>query len=336
MILYIKALGFSEYDSREKAEALVGEVLKEPSKRFASNHRSNQIHVEYYKEYGPHYGLVARGELDDKEELKIHALLPYALGSQRTDTHEVDVVQGDKPDVFSGYCEESRSGTPISFFLQNVIDYWDLEDEEDVYIEGVRLAAFSIEGTVVLPIDKDEEELLLEAEEDRIREELLEEARRGNEEAMDILEEEADEATEMLHERMKSEDILSILEGYFVPLGDDDDIYSLLGTIEKVKKLKNKVTGESIYQLVVKCMNITIDLYINVQDMVGKPMVGMRFKGSCWIHGTIDFIDSSSRRKAQAEKSAAEETGKTKEEAPPQDEDEDDWDADGEDGDFEN
>lgn len=289
MILYIKALGFSAFDTREKAEALVSEVLKTPTKRYITNYKSDKIRVEYYKEYGSHFGLMARGEMDDNEELKVHSLLPYAVGTELTDTHEVDVVQGEKSDIFSAYCEESKSGTPISFFLQNVIDYLEIDEEEEIYIEGVRLSAFSIEGTVVLPIEKDEEDLSLEAEEDKIREELLEQARQGNEDAMEMLEEEAEEASQMLHERMMSEDILSILEGFFVPLGDDEDIYSILGTIEGVKAVLNRVTLEEIYMLKVKCMNLNIDVYIHKEDVVGQPMVGMRYKGTCWIHGIIEF-----------------------------------------------
>ncbi len=38
-----------------------------------------------------------------------------------------------------------------------------------------------------------------------------------------------------------------------------------------------------------RCMNIVVDTYINSEDLIGKPMRGMRFKGTCWVHGQIDF-----------------------------------------------
>ncbi len=47
-----------------------------------------------------------------------------------------------------------------------------------------------------------------------IREELLSQAREGDEDAMDALEEEALEATRILRERLKNEDLLTILEGF--------------------------------------------------------------------------------------------------------------------------
>jgi len=288
-MLYISALGFSSYNTKEKAEKLVTDIIEAPNTRYISNYKTDEIKVEYYKEYGNEFGLIVRGALSSTEELTVYSLIPYAIGSHITDTHEIDVVKGDKKDIYNAYCEESKSGTPVSFFLQNVIDYLEIEDQEDVYIEGVRLVAFSVEGTVILPIDKDETDVLLEEEEDVFREELLEKARNGDEEAMQILEEEALESSEILQERLKDEDLLSILEGFFVPMGDHDDIYSLLGTIVDVTQTTNKMTNEKIFILSIKCMNLILDVYINDKDIVGVPSVGMRFKGTSWVHGLIEF-----------------------------------------------
>lgn len=288
-MLYISALGFSSYNTKEKAEKLVTDIIEAPNTRYISNYKTDEIKVEYYKEYGNEFGLIVRGALSSTEELTVYSLIPYAIGSHITDTHEIDVVKGDKKDIYNAYCEESKSGTPVSFFLQNVIDYLEIEDQEDVYIEGVRLVAFSVEGTVILPIDKDETDVLLEEEEDVFREELLEKARNGDEEAMQILEEEALESSEILQERLKDEDLLSILEGFFVPMGEHDDIYSLLGTIIDVTQTMNKMTNEKIFILSIKCMNLILDVYINDKDIVGVPSVGMRFKGTSWVHGLIEF-----------------------------------------------
>lgn len=288
-MLYIAALGFSAYNTKEKAERLVTQVIAEPNTRYISNYQTDEIKVEYYKEYGSNFGLVVRGALSDEEELTVHSLVPYALGQDITDTHEIDVVRGDRTDTYNAYCEESRSGTPVSFFLQNVIDYLEIDDQDDAYIEGVRLVAFSVEGTIILPIDKDETDLLLEEEEDVFREELLEKARRGDEEAIALLEEEAIESSEILQERLKDEDLLSILEGFFVPIEGSEDIYSLLGTIEDVAVAKNKLTQEEVFILSVKCMSLKIEVFINKKDIVGIPSIGMRFKGTGWVHGTIEF-----------------------------------------------
>lgn len=289
MILYIQALGFSQYNNKEKAETLVNDIIKNPTRRFISNYTKDHIKVEYYKEYGEGFGLLVRGVLSDNEDLSVYSLLPYATGKLMTDTHEIDVVKVNEKDVYNGYCEESKSGTPISFYLQNVIDYLDVEEKEEVYIEGIRLTAYCVEGTVILPIEKEDDDFELEEEVDAIREALLLEARNGDEDAMDILEEEVFEASEILQERLKSEDILSILEGFFVPIDDSDDVYSLLGEIIDVQMLENNYSKEAVCKMEIKCMNLLMDVYISGESLVGKPMKGMRFKGTAWIHGLIEF-----------------------------------------------
>ncbi|MBN2222533.1 MAG: DUF3881 family protein, partial [Vallitaleaceae bacterium] len=287
MMLYIKALGFSQYDTKEKAEELVNLVIDAPTNRYLTEGDHEEIKVEYYKSFGKDFGLVVRGEIDQKKELVIHTVLPYAKGRTLIDTHEVEVIANDERHSYSGFCEESKSGTPISFFLQNLVDYFDVDEERNVYINGIKLSLFAVEGTVILPIDKDEEDESIEIAEQMIREELLNQAREGNEEAIDALEEEAMEASRILKERLKSEDLLTILEGFFMPVGEDEDIYSVLGTIIEAKKLVNRYTKESVWRIKLRCMTLVLDVYINDIDFVGKASKGMRFKGTCWVHGIM-------------------------------------------------
>lgn len=289
MILYIRALGFSEFDTKEKAEILVAKLVKDPTQKFVWDAHTDHPSIEYYREYGNEFGLMVRGALNEKEEFNVHSLLPYAMGSYLTDIYEVDVVKLGNQDLYHGFCDELVSGTPISFFVQNLMDYKEAEQHKEVYINGIKLMAYCVEGTIILPIDKDDTDVLLEEEEEHIRKELLEEARKGSEEAMDILDDEAAEASKVLQERLKKEDILSVLEGFFVPAGEQDDIYSILGIIEKVEELVNRATNEEIFRLKVSCMSIPIDVFVNAMDVVGYPTVGMRFKGTSWVHGKIEF-----------------------------------------------
>lgn len=289
MILYIRALGFSDYDTKEKAEHLVGEIIADPTGKYLYEVKDEGIYVEYHKTYGKKFGLAIRGTINEEEEISVHTLLPYSEGNYLTETQEVDVVKLEEKDVYHVFCEEQDSGTPISFYLQNVKEYLEVEEDDEVFIEGVKLMAYCVEGTVILPIDKDETDLLLEEEEDKIRRELLEQAREGDEEAINRLDEEAIEASRILQERLKNEDILSVLEGFYVPVGDEDDIYSILGNITEIELLTNRLTNEEIFRLKVMCMSIPLDLFINKTDLIGYPSLGMRIKATCWMHGDIVF-----------------------------------------------
>jgi len=289
MILYIRALGFSDFDSKDKAEDLVSNIIKDPAAKYVWEAEDGTAFVEFYKEYGKGFGLIVRGIINDEEEINVHSLIPSTRSNFLIESHEVDVVRMEEKDVYHAFCEELDSGTPISFFLQNLKEYSEVEAREDVYINGTRLSAYCVDGTIILPIDKDHMDVLLEEEEDKIRKELLEQARKGDEDAMNILDEEAEEASNQLQERLKKEDILSVLEGFFVPVGDQDDIYSVLGRIEHVELLVNRETNEEIFHIELACMTVSMELYINKKDLVGQPTPGMRFKGTCWLHGEIDF-----------------------------------------------
>ncbi len=289
MILYIKALGFSEFDTKDKAESLVANIIKDPTAKYVFENDDETVFVEFFKEYGKGFGLVVRGIINDDEEINVHSLIPSTRSAFVVDTHEVDVVKRDERDVYHVFCEEQDSGTPISFFLQNLKEYLEVEGNKDIFTDGVRLSAYCVEGTVILPIDKDHMDILLEEEEDKIRKELLDQARKGDEDAMNILDDEADEASKILQERLKSEDILSVLEGFFVPVGDQDDIYSILGNIDEIELLTNRDTNEELYRIVTTCMTIPLELYISKADLVGEPTIGMRLKATCWLHGEIVF-----------------------------------------------
>ncbi len=289
MILYIRSLGFSEYDTKIKAETLVGSIIEAPDVKYVWETKDGTDFVEYYKAYGKGFGLTVRGIISEDEEINVHSLIPSTVSQYMIDTHEVDVVQMDEQDVYHAFCEEINSGTPMSFFLQNLKEYSEVEQKSDVYVDGVSMSGYCVDGTVVLPIDKTDVDELLDEEEEMLRRELLEQARKGDEDAMNILDEEADEASKTLQERLRNEDILSILEGFFVPVGDSDDVYSILGTIEHVELLTNRDTNEEIFHIDLTCMSIPIEIYINKDDLVGQPTPGMRFKGTSWLHGSIRF-----------------------------------------------
>lgn len=289
MILYIRALGFTQFDSKDRAEELVASIIKDPAAKYVWEAPEGRVYVEFFKEYGKGFGLVVRGFIAENEEINVHSLVPSTRSNFLIDTHEVDVVQLEDKDIYQGFCEEIASGTPISFYLQNLKEYNEVENNDEVYITGVRLSAYCVDGTIILPIDKDNTDVLLEEEEEKIRKELLEQARKGDEDAMTTLDEEADEASKMLQERLKSEDILSVLEGFFVPVGNQDDVYSILGNITRVELLTNRKTNEEIFHIELTCMTVPLEVYINKKDLVGQPTPGMRFKGTCWLHGEIDF-----------------------------------------------
>ena len=93
----------------------------------------------------------------------------------------------------------------------------------------------------------------------------------------------------MISRRIVHEDILSIVENYFMPYGIESDQYSILGDIRDWKVLQNDYTGENVYLIEVLCNDIPISVCINQKDLMGEPAVGRRFKGTIWLQGNIYY-----------------------------------------------
>ncbi|WP_281816318.1 DUF3881 family protein [Vallitalea longa] len=286
---YLSAVGFKDYVENKKIKDIVQKIINNPTEKYISNYGKDKIKVELLKEYGDTFGIIVRGELDENEEMKIFSVIPYKKGKLPMDIDEVDVIYSDNKDDYYVYFEDIKTGNPITFYLQNVVDYLDIDEDEEAYVENIRLVALSTEGTVILPINKDQVDKNLEQEEEEWRANLLELARDGDEEALQLLEIDAEQSAELFKVRTKHEDLLTILEGFFIPYGLNDAEYSILGTIEDFKIKTNSLTKEKVYILDLICLNFKLQVCVNKKDLVGVPSKGMRFKGICYVEGYLEF-----------------------------------------------
>ena len=89
--------------------------------------------------------------------------------------------------------------------------------------------------------------------------------------------------------RIVNEDILSIVDSYFMPYGIQCDQYSILGEILEVHTGSNIVTDEELVQMTIESNNMQFDVCINRKDLLGDPQVGRRFKGTVWLQGKLQF-----------------------------------------------
>ena len=93
----------------------------------------------------------------------------------------------------------------------------------------------------------------------------------------------------MISTRIVNEDILSIVDSYFMPYGIQCDQYSILGEILEVHTGSNIVTDEELVQMTIESNNMQFDVCINRKDLLGDPQVGRRFKGTVWLQGQLQF-----------------------------------------------
>ena len=121
------------------------------------------------------------------------------------------------------------------------------------------------------------------------RKNLLADARKGNEEAIESLTLEDIDTYSMISKRIQSEDVFSIVDTFFMPYGMECDKYQILGHILECRKTENEYTKESLYQMRLECNDIELEICINAKDLLGEPEAGRRFKGVIWLQGKIQF-----------------------------------------------
>lgn len=114
-------------------------------------------------------------------------------------------------------------------------------------------------------------------------------ARDGDENAIENLTLEDIDTYSMLSRRITHEDVLSIVDSYFMPYGIESDQYAILGEILDCGLEQNNLTGENVWVFDICCNEMNFGVCINQKDLVGEPQVGRRFKGIVWMRGSIKY-----------------------------------------------
>lgn len=287
---YLRAVGFSKIKDGIEIKELLHEVFYESDKRDAVKVDKGNAFVEYCKEFAPGMGIVVCGNID-REGFHQEYYYPYLEGTSVTTKEEVLVEKRSDSESYSGICEDMRVGVSLIFYLRNAVQY----KKRNLYGRlfdpelTTTLSGLSVEGRILLPVIKDEENNSKKREEAMKRNRLIAEARQGNEEAMESLTLEDIDMYASVVRRVQREDIFSIVESYFMPYGSECDLYQIMGEILHVKKVENEYTGEKIYQMGIMCNDLKFDICINKKDLLGDPDVGRRFRGTIWMQGKINF-----------------------------------------------
>ncbi len=291
----MKAIGFSTIKGKQSWDDLVADVLSEPSRTFMRKYDEDKVLMEYYKEYSDHVYLLVRVALGEganekpKPKIYIEECEPYVEAKYDLEIQDLDIEETEDEFVFYAVCEDVGTGMQIVFWLQNVIEYLDAMEFDDIDYNGINIVGLGSEGTIVLPIEKGEDDEEYENTEREYLRAILQRAKAGDREAIDMLETEEEQLDEQLKERLRREDFLTVMDGYFLPATNIEATYAVLGTIKEFEMRQNSKTNEKMYWMYVDVNGMLIEIIINKQDLVGEPFIGMRFMGTCWIQGTVEF-----------------------------------------------
>ena len=288
---YLRAVGFSEIKKRRQIEEIIQDVIETYDEKNIIEDYEDGVFAEFSKNYGCDCGITVCGQYDEKNEFHVEYYFPFFRGTGITTDENVVIERHAAQQSFAGACDDLRIGVTLIFYLQNVAEYM-LENQKGIAPEGRKILTISglaKEGMVLLPLQKDKEAARAERELAKNRSNLIAAARNGDEDAMESLTMEDMDTYSMISTRIVNEDILSIVDSYFMPYGIECDQYNVMGEILDFMVFKNILTGEEVYQLTLDSNDVQFDVCINKKDLLGEPQTGRRFKGIIWLQGQLHF-----------------------------------------------
>ena len=290
----MRAIGFSEYTDRNKLKELLKDVILTADQRAYTINDEDVMLGEFSKGFAENMGITVCGEFDEEDKFTYEYYYPYLRGRGITSTEDISVERHASRESYAGVCDDIKVGISLIFYLQNRIPYVKAHFCGELPVRGTTLtmSALSVQGSVLLPIEKDEEQKQRIIQDSVNRTNLIAAARKGDEDAIEMLTMEDMDMYSTISRKIQKEDVFSIVDTYFMPYGVECDHYSVLGEIMECTRVRNRFTGEEIFLLKICCNELTFDVAINIIDMLGEPKVGRRFKGTIWLQGFINFPDS--------------------------------------------
>ena len=288
---YLRAIGFSNLTDRKELQKLLTDIVVNGTDRAYTSNGEKTLLAEFGKDFAEGMGIAVCGEFDEDDKFTYDYYYPYLRGNIISSEEDVSVERHAAQESYAGVCDDIKVGVSLIFYLQNMIPYVKANNSGMLPISGttLTLSALSNQGIIMMPIMKTEKDLIKNKRTAMTRTQLIDAARKGDEEAIENLTLEDMDTYTTISKRIQKEDVFSLVDTYFMPYGIECDQYSVLAEIIECSLVKNKMTEEEIYLMTLNCNDLIFDMCINKKDLYGEPAVGRRFKGIIWMQGFINF-----------------------------------------------
>lgn len=289
---YLRAIGFSELKRIKDINKLLYFAQTEAQEMACASLEDDVMLAEYNFYLSENMGICIRGEYDEENQFYADYYVPFFKGNQLTTYADIVLERHTDKESYVGIYDDLRVGVGIIFYLQNVIPYLKMKNNNHSSIKhtAISLSGMSIEGKIIMPFSKTKEE---ETKSHRIwneRKKWVAEAKSGNTDAMEYVTlNDMNTYTNIGNLVQKHEDVLTMVESSFAPYGLECDKYAIIGNIRDLLKYRNPFTGEYIWLMVIEANEMLFDICINEKDLMGEPEIGRRFKGIIWLHGNVHF-----------------------------------------------
>lgn len=287
---FLRTIGFSLYQKDRDIEKLLDKLCEDLTglRRIQVDEDTN--FCEFQKEIAPDMGLMICGQMDRDGKFKRSYYYPYLKSRDMTSDVSCSIQRHTERETYAGLLDEYKVGISLIFYIVNSFECRErIIDHHPMDTRDVCLTGLAVSGKILLPIQKTEKQ----REKDRVaakdRNELLEAAKNGDEDAMETLTIEDIDLYSRASRRAMKEDLYSIIDSCFMPCGVECDQYSVIGEILNIDVKVNQITREEVYDMTLECSDLIFHVVIARKDLVGEAKAGRRFKGQIWMQGIVNF-----------------------------------------------
>jgi hypothetical protein len=283
---YLKSIGFRGIDN-DDYRMVLHDIVAHPDEQLISDIELGEERVEYRKEYALNMGIAVSGYLDEEDGFVKEFSYPYFTGVHVSENENIKLEKITDRDAYYGLIEDNSLGIDLIFYDQDSMsEIQGFDFNKELQKTPVRLSGLAESGKILLPLTGEKKPEINESIQQK-KKELYEGWRNGDADAIEELQNQEIEAYGVISERIKSEDVMTIVSNYIMPVGIECDKYGILGDIESHEVYINKATRQMVHVLSVRCSDIVIDVCINDKDLKGDIKVNRRFKGDIWLQGKI-------------------------------------------------
>lgn len=288
---YLRAIGFSDIYTRPELNKILSKVRKNPTNIYNYDIDDDLKFAEISMEFAKGIGITIRGEYDRSNRFYMEHYFPYIHSDKISSKEEASIIKKVDYEAYTGMCDDFRLGVSLIFYIQNSLE------QKEMILKGnlpskkgkIYLSALSLKGKILLPMENTDYQKKNKKAEAKYRHNLISEAKKGNQDAIDNLTIDDIDTYAMVSRRIQYEDVYSIVDTSFIPYGSESDNYSIIGIIKRIEIITNIHTKELIYDMDLLCNGVAIRLCINKDDLIGEAKIGRRFKGNVWLQGSIKY-----------------------------------------------
>lgn len=288
---FLSAVGFKYVKNHKQLNSLFEKIVEEPDHFESISVEDDSDFVQVSREFAPGMGISVYGRLDEEYTFKPEFYVPYVKSNTISTDEECFFHEHADKESYAGSCDDYRINITLIFAVANFMELRGIVSRTGFIPKNrsVSFAGLSTDGKVLFPIYKTEKE---KEEAKVLAQKRVEMMKSIKNMSADMIEQVGREEMELLHEvgiQLRSSDLYSVVDTYFMPYGVECDQYALMGVIEDVQLVKNAFSGEEIYRLRILCNDMPFEIAIHKEDLWGIPEVGRRFKGSIWLTGNVEF-----------------------------------------------